>query len=114
MPAMFAEFISLRQAIQGDVAMVLDVMDVTNNPASFSKMVMALGEAAQGIKAGKAAGLAPPITFFVGTDPITALASEAIEQKQYGGARGQLCATVDEALAQARAKLASLGDSPAG
>ncbi len=106
MPAMFAEFIRLRLAIQGGVALIVDVSDPANSPDSFSRMVFALAEAAQGIRAGRAAGVnGPPITIFVGSGPTAALASQAIEQEQYGGVKGHLCTSHDEALSLAREKL---------
>jgi hypothetical protein len=108
MPAMFAEIIPLRMTIQGDVALIIDFSATTNHPNSFSKMVFTLAEAAQGIKAGRAAGVSrPPILIFVGTGPIADIASQAIEQEQYGGVKGHLCASQDEALALARAKLSA-------
>lgn len=107
-PAMFAEFIQLRLAIQGDVALILDVSADTGNPDSFNQMVFSLAEAARGIKAGKAAGLhRPPIIIYVGSGKIAALASQAIGQEQYGGVKGYLCTSQDEALALAREKLST-------
>ena len=106
MPAMFAEFIQLRLAIQGDVALILDVSDTTNHPDSFSRMVLALSKAAQGIRTGRAAGVdRPPILIFVGTGLIATLASQAMGQEQYGGVAGHLCTSHEEALALAREKL---------
>lgn len=106
--AMFAGFIQLRLKIQGDVALILDVRNTANRPDAFSQLVLSLAEAAQGIKASKASGVGgPPIVIFVGTDLMTALASQAIEQEQYGGVRGHLCTSKDEALALARAKLSA-------
>ena len=111
--AMFAEFIQFRLAIQGDVALILNFSEVANHPDAFSQLVFALAEASQGIKAGKAAGVAsPPIVIFVGAGPIATLASQAMEQAQYGGVRGHLCASYDEALALARSKLTTSADSP--
>jgi hypothetical protein len=113
MPVMFAEFIRLRLAIQGDVALIIDVSPTTNHPDSFSRMAFALSKAAQGIKTGREVGIdRPPITIFVGSDPIAALASQAMGQEQYGGVTGHLCTSRDEALALARAKLSPVQDKP--
>jgi hypothetical protein len=107
-PPLFAELIRLRLSIQGDVALILDFADTTNNPDAFSRMVFALAQASQGIKDGKAAGVGrPPILIFVGSGPIADIASQAMEQEQYGGVRGHLCASKDEALALAREKLST-------
>jgi hypothetical protein len=105
MPSMFAEFIRLRMALQGSVALILDVSRTTDDRYAFSKMVYALAEASQGIKASKVAGLRPPIIIFVGSGPVTDLAAQAIKQEQYGGVGALLCASVDEALALAREKI---------
>lgn len=103
MPAMFAEFIRLRLAIQGPVALIMDISQV---PDSFSEMAAALAEAGKGIRADKAAGVGqPPLLIFVGSGSITAIASEAMGQEQYGGVRGHLCASIEEALAFAEARL---------
>jgi len=105
---MFAKFIQLRLAIQGDVALIVDVSDTTDNPDSFSHMVFALAEAAQGIREGRAVGIKrPPFVVFVGAGPIATLVAQAMEQEQYGGVRGQLCESHDEALALAREKLST-------
>ncbi|MBN1200563.1 MAG: hypothetical protein JXJ20_01785 [Anaerolineae bacterium] len=107
-PALFAEFIPLRLAIQGDVALILDFSSVVSKPNSFSPMVLSMAEASRGVRASKEAGVGrPPITIFVGSGPIANLAAQAMEQEQYGGTRGHLCATYDEALALARAKLST-------
>lgn len=107
-PAMFAEFIHLRMAIKGPVALILDFSNSGNNPNAFSQMVMGLAQAAQGIKASKASGMAqPPIIIFVGSDSITDLAANAISQEQYGGVPAELCPTLPDALALARAKLSA-------
>jgi hypothetical protein len=106
-PAMFAEFTRLRLAIQGEVALILDLRD---GKAAFSQTVIALAEASSGIKAGRAAGIdRPPIIIFVGTGVLADLASKAMGQRQYGGVKGHLCATKDEALALARQMLSSIG-----
>ena len=110
-PAMFAQFIPLRTAIQGDVALILDVTNVISQPNAFTEMVFALANAAKGIKASKAAGLKPPITVFVGSGEMADLAAQAIEQEQYGGTKAHLCASQDDALALVREKLNFLSDS---
>ncbi|HEX3052724.1 MAG TPA: hypothetical protein VHP83_18845 [Aggregatilineaceae bacterium] len=110
MRAMFAEFIRLRLAIQGDVALILNVDRISDKPNAFSEMMVALAHASRGIKASREAGLMrPPITIFVGSGPVAALASEAMEQTQYGGARAHLCNSETEAIALAREKLTSPG-----
>jgi hypothetical protein len=99
-PDMFAEFTRLRLALQGDVAMILDMRGAR---AAFSQVVTALAEASAGIKAGRAAGIdRPPIMVFVGSGLLADLASKAMAQRQYGGVKGHLCATREEALALAR------------
>ncbi len=106
---MFAETTRLRLTIQGDVVLIIDVSQMADAPDSFSKMVFALAHASQGIRTNIAAGVGrPPILILVGSDPLTALASEAMAQDQYGGVRGHLCVTLDEALALAREKLSNL------
>jgi hypothetical protein len=108
MPAMFSEFIRLRLSIQGDVALIVDVTDTTSRPDAFSQMMFALAEASQGIRASQAAGVGgPPITIFVGSGLAASLASQAIAQEQYGGVRGHLCTSLDEALSLAREKLSA-------
>lgn len=103
MPAMFAEFIRLRLAIQGPVALIMDISQV---PDSFSEMAAALAEAGKGIRAGKTAGVGqPPLLIFVGSGSVTAIASEAIDQDQYGGVRGHLCTSIEEALTFAETHL---------
>ena len=103
--AMFAEITRLRLTIQGNVALIIDFSD---DPASFSQLVVGLAEASRAIQAGKAAGInRPPLTIFVGTSTMTELASQAMGQKQYGGVQGHLCATKDEAIALARTKLST-------
>jgi hypothetical protein len=107
-PAMFAELIRLRLAIQGHVVYILDLGDTINTPDAFGKMVLALAEASRGIKAGREAGFAgPPTTIFVGSGPVADLISQSIEQEQYGGVRAQLCTSQAEALALARARLST-------
>jgi hypothetical protein len=106
-PAMFAEFTRLRLAIQGDVAVILDL---SGGKAAFSQVVMALAEASSGIKAGRAAGIdRPPIMIFVGAGILADLASKAMAQRQYGGVKGHLCATQDEAIALAHEILSTKG-----
>lgn len=107
-PAMFGEFIRLRMAIQGPVVLILDLHNTTNSPDAFSKMVLALANAAQGIRASKSSQFKqPPVTIFVGSGELVSLAAEAVGQDQYGGVKGDLCATYDEALTLARAKLSA-------
>lgn len=96
----FAEITQLRLAIQGDVVLILDLRGARTN---FSQMVAALAQAADGIRAGRAAGIdRPPITIFVGSGILADFASKAMGQRQYGGVKGHLCATQDEAIALAR------------
>lgn len=110
-PGMFAEFTRLRLAAKGDVAVILDI---SNARAPFSQTVIALAEASSGIKAGRAAGIdRPPIMIFVGTGVLAELASKAMGQRQYGGVKGHLCATKDEALSLARQILAAKGQATA-
>jgi hypothetical protein len=112
-PPMFGELIRVRLATQGDVALILDFGETTNSPDAFSRMVFALAKAAEGIKAGRAAGVGgPPILIFVGSGLVANITSQAIEQEQYGGVRGHLCTSRDEALALARAKLSPPGPHP--
>jgi hypothetical protein len=104
-PALFEELTRLRLAIQGEVALILDLSSAR---AAFSQTVIALAEASSGIKSGRAAGIdRPPIVIFVGTGILADLASKAMGQRQYGGVKGHLCATKDEALALAREVLAA-------
>lgn len=104
-PAMFAEFTRLRLAIQGNVALIIDLSGAR---AAFSQTVIALAEASSGIRAGRAAGIdRPPIIIFVGTGVLADLASKAMGQRQYGGVKGHLCATQGEALTLAREVLAA-------
>jgi hypothetical protein len=106
-PAMFAEFIPLRLTIPGKIALIIDFGSTLDSPDAFSNMVMALSEASRGIRAGKQAGVSgPPITIFVGSGPVAAIASQAVGQDQYGGVRAELRSTMEEALALARARLA--------
>lgn len=110
-PGMFAEFTRLRLASKGDVAVIVDI---SGAKAPFSQTVMALAEASSGIKAGRAAGIdRPPIMIFVGTGILADLASKAMGQRQYGGVKGHLCATKDEALSLARQILAAKGQATA-
>lgn len=68
--------------------------------------MLALSEASRGVKASQVAGVSgPPITIFVGSGPMMTLIAQAIEQEQYGGVRGNLCASLGEAIALAREKL---------
>lgn len=104
-PAMFAEFTRLRLAIQGDVALIIDL---SSAKAAFSQTVVAMAEASSGIKAGRAAGIdRPPIIIFIGSGVLADLASKSMGQRQYGGVKGHLCASKDEALALAREVLAA-------
>jgi hypothetical protein len=69
-------------------------------------MAFALSKASEGVKTSRAASLdRPPIIFFVGAGLVADLAAQAMEQEQYGGVAGHLCASHDEALALAREKL---------
>ncbi len=71
-------------------------------------MVIALAAASRGVRASQEAGVSgPPITIFVGSGPVAALASQAMEQEQYGGVKGHLCTSHEEALALAREKLST-------
>jgi hypothetical protein len=107
-PTMFGQFISLRMTIQDRVALILDFTSTIANPEAFGIMVQALAQASRGIRASREAGVGgPPITIFVGSGPIAAIASEALEQEQYGGVRGQLCVSRDDALTLARSLLVS-------
>lgn len=102
---LFAEITRLRLAIQDDVVLIIDL---TGGKPAFSQTVIALAEASSGIRAGRAAGIdRPPITIFVGSGVLADLASKAMAQRQYGGVKGHLCATKDEALALAREVLAA-------
>jgi hypothetical protein len=106
-PAMFSQFTSLRLTISGDVVLILD-FGLFNDPQSFSKLVRSLAEASQGIRVSRAAGVArPPITIFVGSGPMVAIASEAMGQEQYGGVRRRMCSSLDEAITLARSLLTS-------
>lgn len=108
MPAMFAELIPLRMAVQGKMAMIIDLSASVNNPNAFSQMVFTLARAADGIKAGKSTGQGgPPILIFVGSGTIADITARATGQAQYGGVSGQVCASMEEALALAHAKLSS-------
>jgi hypothetical protein len=109
MPAMFAEITQLRRAIQGDVVQILDI---TSSRIPFSQVMLALAEASNGIKAGRAAGMdRPPIMIFVGSGVLADLASKAMGQRQYGGVSGHLCASMEEALALAREMLSTKGQN---
>jgi hypothetical protein len=106
-PAMFAELTQLRLTIQGDVAQILDL---TGARVPFSQVMIALAEASSGIRAGRAAGIdRPPIMIFVGSGILADLASSAMGQRQYGGVKGHLCASKEEALALAREMLSTKG-----
>lgn len=107
-PAMFAEFIPLRQTIQGPMALIVDLNETNSVPDAFGRIVIALAEAAKGIRASKEAQLGgPPILIFVGSGFMAELSADAVEQEQYGGTKAQLCTTLEEALALAREKLAT-------
>ena len=108
-PAMFAEITRIRLELQGDVALIVDLRETVKDSIAFAKLVAALAEAGRGIRAGRAAGIVrPPITIFVGSGPLVALAAQSIEQKQYRGVRALICNSPEEALALAREKLAEL------
>ncbi|NLX09536.1 MAG: hypothetical protein GXY36_07760 [Chloroflexi bacterium] len=108
-PAMFAEVTHLRLELQGDVVLIIDFRETVKDSTAFTKLVTALAEAGRGIRAGRAAGIVrPPITIFVGSGPLTSLAAQSIEQAQYGGVRGLLSNSPEEALVLAREKLAEL------
>ncbi|MBN1311933.1 MAG: hypothetical protein JXB30_10980 [Anaerolineae bacterium] len=104
-PAMFAEFTRLRLEIENDVALIIDIR---GNKAAFSQVMVAMAKASRGIRDGKAAGVkSPPIIIFVGSGILADLAANAMAQKQYGGVKGHLCTSTDEALALAREILAA-------
>jgi hypothetical protein len=106
--SMFAQFIRIRQTINGPIALIIDFKNTDNAPNAFSRVVYSLAEAARGIRASKQAQLAgPPILIFVGSGSLADLVTQAIEQEQYGGTRAHLCATQEEALALAREKLSA-------
>ena len=105
---MFAQFIHIRQTIDGPTALIIDLNNTNNAPDAFSRVVLTLAEAARGIRASKQAQLAgPPILIFVGSGSLADLVTQAVEQEQYGGAKAHLCATQEEALALAREKLSA-------
>jgi hypothetical protein len=105
--AMFAQFIPLRLTIPGHVALIIDLSEALDRTDSFGNLVRALAEASRGVQASKAADASgPPITIFVGTDSIVGLASQAMGQPPYGGVKGRLCVSRDEALTLARDLLA--------
>ena len=108
-PAMFGQFIGIRQTIQGPVALIVNLNNTNNGPDAFSRIVYALAEAARGIRASKQAHTGgPPILVFVGSGSLANLTTHAIVQDQYGGTNAHLCETVEEALALARQKLAAV------
>ncbi len=104
---MYNDYISLRMPIPGQVALIIDVGKTVQGPDSFSNMVIALAEISKGIRTSKSAGFtSPPIVILVGSGMIADLVAKAPEQEQYGGVRGLLCSSYEEALALAREKLA--------
>ncbi len=103
MPAMYSQFISLRRNIPGYAALIIDVRETMNDPAGFSQMMLAMAEASRGIKAGQAAGLSgPPRLIMVGEGPMAGIAAEGMAQEQYGGVKGEVCPTLEEAIERAR------------
>jgi fructose-specific component phosphotransferase system IIB-like protein len=107
-PSMFQQMIPMRLAIRGKLVLILDFTKALDHPESFGLMSLAMAQASRGIRVSRDVGVdGPPITIYVGTGPIVAIASEAMEQDQYGGVRGQLCASRDEAITLARTLLAS-------
>jgi hypothetical protein len=110
MPSMFAQFMRSRQTMIGPVALIVDFNNTNTVPTGFTRVVLSLGEVAKGIRANKQAQLAgPPILIFVGSGSFADLVTGVVEHEHYGGAKAQLCATKEEAIALAREKLAALG-----
>lgn len=107
-PMMFKEFVPLRMTIKGNAVLIVDLSATMDTPDAFSQMVVGLAEAATGIKAHKASGVAsPPILILIGSGLVADIAAQAIAQDQYGGVKAHLCASRDEALALARTKLSA-------
>ena len=105
MEPMFKEITRMRLAMEDEV---VQIIDLKNSRMAFSQTVVTMAEAARGIKASKAAGLkGPPTTVFIGSGMLADLTSKAMEQRQYGGVKGRLCANRDEALTLAREILAA-------
>lgn len=109
MAALFPQIVALRQTMPPQVVMVIDLGGSLHTPDAFSQMVLALAEASHGVRASRASGLpSAPTTIFVGSGIVAEVAAQSMAQEQYGGVGGSLCATLDEAYALARAKLASV------
>lgn len=107
-PVMFGKFIPMRLAIQGSVVFIIDFSATMDQPEAFGTMVQALAGAARGVQVSKAVGVSgPPITIFVGSGAVAEIASQAMEQEQYGGVKGRLCVSLEDALTLARTLLAA-------
>lgn len=91
------EFERLTAGVKGKRVRILDF---TNVDVNFGDVVM-------GLQADSGSKLPNTTTIFVGTDELVALAAQAAASPQYGSLDAKLFASLDEAIAAARAVLRS-------
>ncbi len=105
MPPMLADIKRLRELAQQQVSIILDVSAVD---IDFTKLVMALAQAGEQIRAQQRVGAALPDEYvFVGSSALIQLAAEAMGQDQYGGIGGAMFASLEDALSYVRTRITS-------
>ncbi len=99
-PVLLADVKQCRERLAQPCVVILDVTAVQ---VDFTEIVFALADAARQIREMRAAHAVLPAQYvFVGSGEIVEIAAQAMGQDQYGGIGGQMCASMDEALAYAR------------
>lgn len=99
-PILLAGVKQCRERLAQSCVVILDVSAIQVN---FSEIVFALSAGARQIHEMRANhAILPTQYIFVGSGDIVGIAAQAMGQDQYGGIGGQMCASMDEALAYAR------------